>query len=260
MVERSHASLARRAVMDRIVCGVDGSAAGWDTVRLAATFGAPDGRLIVVAVAPAARAAHPEVASVLVQRASDSALEGERMAGAGAEGHVVVGEPADALLDAAAAHGATLLAVGSHGTGRVRGILTGSVATAALHRARCSVLVARAPSPPTGIVVGLDGSRAAARAADVAVGIGQALGVPVTGIAAGEEAAALCDAPGLSETRRDPRDPVEALLDAAGSGHLVVVGARGVRGVAALGSVSERVAHRAEASVLVVRGPRAAHG
>ena len=35
---------------------------------------------------------------------------------------------------------------------------------------------------------------------------------------------------------------------------LVVVGSRGLRGVRALGSVSERVAHDARSSVLVVRG------
>jgi nucleotide-binding universal stress UspA family protein len=35
---------------------------------------------------------------------------------------------------------------------------------------------------------------------------------------------------------------------------LVVIGARGVRGIRALGSVSERVAHAAPCSVLVARG------
>ena len=35
---------------------------------------------------------------------------------------------------------------------------------------------------------------------------------------------------------------------------LVVVGSRGLGGVRALGSVSERVAHRAPCSVLIVRG------
>jgi nucleotide-binding universal stress UspA family protein len=36
---------------------------------------------------------------------------------------------------------------------------------------------------------------------------------------------------------------------------LVVLGSRGMHGVRALGSVSERVAHRAASSVLVVKGP-----
>ena len=44
-----------------------------------------------------------------------------------------------------------------------------------------------------------------------------------------------------------------ALVGASGIVDLVVVGSRGVHGLKALGSVSERVAHQAECSVLVVR-------
>jgi nucleotide-binding universal stress UspA family protein len=36
---------------------------------------------------------------------------------------------------------------------------------------------------------------------------------------------------------------------------LMVMGARGLQGAKALGSMSERVAHRAASSVLVVRSP-----
>jgi nucleotide-binding universal stress UspA family protein len=36
---------------------------------------------------------------------------------------------------------------------------------------------------------------------------------------------------------------------------LIVVGSRGVRGLRALGSLSERIAHEAHCSVLVVRSP-----
>jgi len=49
------------------------------------------------------------------------------------------------------------------------------------------------------------------------------------------------------------REPVRALVGASGIVDLVVVGSRGVHGLKALGSVSERVAHQAECSVLVVR-------
>jgi nucleotide-binding universal stress UspA family protein len=52
--------------------------------------------------------------------------------------------------------------------------------------------------------------------------------------------------------------PVEALLAVAGDCDLLILGACGVRGVRALGSVGERVAHRAPASVLVVRGKEVA--
>ena len=48
-------------------------------------------------------------------------------------------------------------------------------------------------------------------------------------------------------------DPVDALLAAGADGDLLVVGSRGLHGVKALGSVSERVAHRASCSTLIVR-------
>ena len=57
-------------------------------------------------------------------------------------------------------------------------------------------------------------------------------------------------APGVSLTVED-RDPVDALVHA--DVDLVVVGHRGLHGMKALGSVSERVAHKADCSVLVVR-------
>lgn len=50
-----------------------------------------------------------------------------------------------------------------------------------------------------------------------------------------------------------PCHPVDALVDASREADLLIVGSRGLHGLAALGSVSERVAHRAECSVLVVR-------
>jgi len=57
------------------------------------------------------------------------------------------------------------------------------------------------------------------------------------------------------EAGLDHRPPVEALIERAAEvdADLLVVGSRGVHGMAALGSVSERVAHRAGCSVLVVR-------
>ena len=53
----------------------------------------------------------------------------------------------------------------------------------------------------------------------------------------------------------DERSPVEALVERVSEANadLLVVGSRGLHGVAALGSVSERIAHRASCSVLVVR-------
>ena len=49
------------------------------------------------------------------------------------------------------------------------------------------------------------------------------------------------------------KHPVVALVEAARDADLLVVGSRGLYGLKALGSVSERVAHGASCSVLVVR-------
>jgi nucleotide-binding universal stress UspA family protein len=154
---------------------------------------------------------------------------------------------------------ATLVAVGAKGLGRTRAILAGSTPTELIHKCPCSVLVARCATPefPRRIVVGVDGSPESAVA-----------------YAAAREAAERCDADlrpvvatganGVDVRLVDelvPRDereqlhepPVQALLAAAADADLIVVGSRGLRGLASLGSVSERVAHAARCSVLVVR-------
>jgi nucleotide-binding universal stress UspA family protein len=50
-----------------------------------------------------------------------------------------------------------------------------------------------------------------------------------------------------------PDAPTRVLAAASADTDLLVVGSRGLRGLKALGSVSERVAHRADCSVLIVR-------
>ena len=55
------------------------------------------------------------------------------------------------------------------------------------------------------------------------------------------------------DVKVDGAAPVTALCDAASNADLVVLGSRGLRGLRALGSVSERVAHKATSSVLMVR-------
>ena len=55
------------------------------------------------------------------------------------------------------------------------------------------------------------------------------------------------------DVKVDGAAPVTALCDAASNADLVVLGSRGLRGLRTLGSVSERVAHKATCSVLTVR-------
>jgi len=102
--------------------------------------------------------------------------------------------------------------------------------------------------------VGYDGSAASSAALGVALELGARLDAPVVAVRANGAAPDLQvagDTP--TKVHVDEREPIEALLDAATSFDLLILGARGLRGLRALGSVSERVAHRAPTSVLVVR-------
>jgi nucleotide-binding universal stress UspA family protein len=154
----------------------------------------------------------------------------------------------------------TLVAVGSSEMGRLRGIVEGEVTTEIVHRAPCSVLVARAADTqfPSRIVVGVDGSiesaaaYAAARFLSERFGAGLRALVALGGKGGDERLAAIITDDGY-EQRGGP--PVQALVAAAESADLVVVGSRGLHGMRALGSVSERVAHTAPCSVLIVREP-----
>jgi nucleotide-binding universal stress UspA family protein len=57
----------------------------------------------------------------------------------------------------------------------------------------------------------------------------------------------------LPTVLRESGDPADGILSAAADASLIVVGSRGLSGLRALGSVSERVASRARSSVLVAR-------
>ena len=101
-----------------------------------------------------------------------------------------------------------------------------AVATHLLHEAPCSVLVVRPTAErerwPRSIVVGTDGSPAAAAATAVAYALAKRFG-------AGDE-----------------RKPADYLLATSKDADLLVLGSRGLHGFAALGSVSERVAHQSK--------------
>jgi nucleotide-binding universal stress UspA family protein len=251
-------------VFAKIVCGVDRSEPSLDAARLALRLGSPSSELVLVAVSETRLAVHagagaPRVADDLRAEAEAALAEaGELAPDAAARG--VSGRPDDALLPVARDEGATLVAVGSHGHRRSVGIAIGSVATRVLHDAPCSVLVARAlPDAadfPRSILAGVDGSAPSLVAARVAAALGGRLGVPVTFLVArgsrDDVDTDRCAESGLELVWSDAK-PIPALLDAAADADLVVLGSRGLRGLRALGSVSERVAHRAPSSTLVVR-------
>ncbi len=100
------------------------------------------------------------------------------------------------------------------------------------------MLVARTcPDPerfPRRVVVGIDGTNSSTEALLAAESIARRLDAELDVVSA-------------------PEAPVDALVEAAAEADLLVVGSRSLHGPKALASVSERVAHRAPCSVLVVR-------
>ncbi len=192
--------------------------------------------------------------------------------------------PARALLDAA--DGASLLVIGARRISAVRGLWRDSVSRQVLRDARCPVVVVADSADRDGlpIVVGIDGSAPARRALCWAIDLARMGGrrlvavhawhLPVTSHSfyapypAREKLAdeaerllrhelAQVDTSGLSapvECQVLPTSPTEALLEASATASIVAVGSRGQGAVAraVLGSVSDRVSHRASAPVVVV--------
>lgn len=249
-------------IFESVVVGVDGSDAGLDACRLANKLRAPAGRLHAVAVAETAYAVHagfaaPEWAWRLraeAQTAVDEVLR-EFQDDARVQAEVEVGYAAQALLYTARRLDADVIALGAHGLGRTAGIVLGSVATRIIHEAPCSVLIARgefdAKHFPRNIIVGVDGSDAATEAATVAELLAELTGARVRHVmATGERGVPKGQA---VRAEQDPQRAVPALLDHSREADLLVVGSRGLHGLASLGSVAERVAHQAKCPVLIVR-------
>jgi nucleotide-binding universal stress UspA family protein len=257
----------------RVVCALDTSPQSVEAARQALEIAAPGADAIGVLAWNPSEAAHAgihraEVARDLRARAEEElAAVGERFPQLATR--LAEGEEKAQLLAAIADANADLLSVGAHGTGgRMAGVLLGRVSTAMIHAAPCSVLVARerGSGDSTAVIVhaadGSDGSLEAARtAAAIAARTGGSIlsvhvGADEQGQAAAEEAAAVAESAGVSATTRlESGAPHARLGEIAGEvgARMVVVGARGVTGLKALGSVSERVAHEAPCSVLIVR-------
>jgi nucleotide-binding universal stress UspA family protein len=242
---------APSGIFSRILVGVDGSPESREAARQASVLIEGHGELTLLAVFDVAPAIIGGTGSetpayfdedLQRERARD-ALERTHEALAGmAEpvGKIDRGPAAAQILREIADQQHTLVAVGSHGIGRVRGMVVGSTATELIHKSPCSVLVARAAAEqfPRHIVAGVDGSPPSALARSTAERLAERFDADLRPVVADEKA-------------------TDALVAAAADADLVVVGSRGLRGLRSLASVSERVAHRAPCSVLIVRGPSA---
>jgi nucleotide-binding universal stress UspA family protein len=256
-------------VFSRVLIGVDGSPESGEATRQAALLLEDEGELTLLSAYDTAPALIGGTGSRVPayfdedaqRKGAEDALRRviERIEGhASSLAKVVRGNPWQELISEAERGRATLIAVGSHGIGRRRGILVGSTATEVMHKAPCSVLVARRARPdfPRRIVVGVDGSPESRLAYAVARDVADHYAAELWPIVAhGSKGIDKRFAAEIVDRRHEdlPDEPVPALVAAAADGDLLVVGSRGLHGLRSLGSVSERVAHQAHSSVLIVR-------
>jgi len=258
-----------KGVFARVLVGIDGSPEALEAARQACVLA--EGRVALLAAYDIAAAlvggtglsvpAYYDEGSLLSSAENaleEASREVEGLADAGRR--VVRGTSWGELLREVERSQHTLVAVGSHGQGRLRGIILGSTATELIHKAPCSVLVARTAGPdfPRRIVAGVDGSPESAAAYGVARHLSERLSAELWPVVAhgGEGVDKQLVAQIVDSHHEDlPDEPVPALVSAATDADLVVVGSRGLHGLKSLGSVSERVAHEAHCSTLVVREP-----
>ena len=255
------------SVFERILCGVDGTPASLVAVRQAIRLQHADGSLRLVAAANLAKAAQAGMAAThaaeLLRDEAEAALAEARALAPSATPKLVAGNPVAAMLQEVMSDVTTLVVVGSHGRRRSAAMLLGTVAARMLRDAPCSVLIARpARDPdkwPQGIVVGVDGSIESAAAFGVAREMAERFEGSVRALASTSDQFDRDSAQAIApELEQQPGGAVHVLAAASETADVVVVGSRGLHGLKALGSVSERVAHKARSSVLVVRPADAA--
>jgi nucleotide-binding universal stress UspA family protein len=253
----------------RILCAVDGGEGSDAAIEQA--LAVADGDARVAFAASWYGAGSPERAAVTDQQAREMverAVARARDAGVEARPEYFhAPRLGDALLRAAAGH--DLVVVGAHPHARAPGIVLGETATLLAHRSPVPVLIARERALDAGVVVGTRARPADRAALTAATHLAARLGAELTVVHVAEHggnaqhpelSAELANARALLGRELDylteTGPAARAIVFAAegdGAG-LVVVGSSGRKGLSSLTSVSERVAHLAPCSVLVMRG------
>ena len=255
---------AGRAAFSAVVCGLAPGPMGREAVRQAVVLAAAGVRLRLYGVR--GRGQPPGEEEWTLSDAITLADE----AGINAAGFLLdPQDPSSALLNSVAP--GELLVLGASGAGRMEGILFGRVSTRLVHEARGPVLIARRPPEgaefPREILLASDGSAGSREATRLAAAIATHHSARVRHLHVGHasveqrramasESAALLRTTGVEPiVVTQPGWPVEAIVEMARRERvsLVVAGSRGLSGVRALGSVSERVANQAPCSVLLAR-------
>lgn len=256
-----------------LLCAVDGSRGSAEAVHQAIALCGSTASLHLVAVCHELRSgrhAQVDLSERRAQGALEEAARTARQAGVRVSTELLHGAPtSDLLLAEAADH--DLLVIGCHGGSRVGGVMMGSTATQVAHRAEGPVMVARRTGEgeafPQSILLATDGSPGSWAAARLATGLSKAreselrlVYVP-DGMHPEHYREVLKQCTVIEKETGAPPQMVdypghvaERIGEAsrAGQSSLIVIGRRGVSGLKALGSVSERVVHKAQCSVLAV--------
>ena len=260
--ERTPLDVAAQSMFARVVAGVDGSDAGYEAARQAARLVAADGWLelftaVYLVEANLAAWSAPQIRAKLEREATEAVCFGAAIAGPRARSRLVSGPPLQSLMRELEKKQATLAVVGTHGHSRLSEIMIGGVAGALLHSAPCSVCIARRPATeavfPRAIVAGWDGSPESEAAVAVGRQLADRFGASLSIVTALGGKDVDHERADLLEAITVEGHPVEALVEAGKDADIVVVGSRGLHGIKPLGSVSERVAHQASCSVIVLR-------
>jgi nucleotide-binding universal stress UspA family protein len=256
------------APFNRILCGVEGDPASTEAARQAIALATPDTAVHFLAVYTTVRL--PQHDREELQQSLDEAAQIAREAGFEASTEQVDGRHALDVLFPAGEH-YDLLVLGSHNRSRASGLLLGSVAGKAAHETEHPLLIAREPPGPSKfprtILFASDGSPGSWAPARATARIATAFNsrVEIVHVHDGShperESELEAQATEIREfTQEEPGlirssgHPTQAIIEAAQSkgSSLIVSGRRGLHGIRSLGSVSERVVHRAPCSVLLV--------
>jgi nucleotide-binding universal stress UspA family protein len=252
-----------------ILCGVEGNESSTEAARQAIALARAGAELRFIAVY-ASFELGPDSARDALEGGLDQAVAMAGEEGIEASSDLLEGRYAvDVLLPEGAKH--DLLVLGTHGKSRAAGIVLGSTASEAARGTEHPLLIARKPPEGAGfpgkVLLATDGSPGswapARTAARLATAYESELELVYVGdgsdIEAGNEvesqAGEIRDSIG-SEPRltQRPGHGINEIVEEAEAGRasLIVCGRRGLRGIKALGSVSERVVHQAPCSVLLI--------
>jgi nucleotide-binding universal stress UspA family protein len=254
-----------------ILCAVDGSRRSAVAVRRAIALADGDTEILFLAVARRVGAG-PTLPPARAEEALRDAAAAATTAGVRCT-CVLEHAPDRALAILEYARDHELLVLGAPAVSRATGILAGSLPSTAAHRAPGPVLLARGDDDdgpfPRHIIAAADGSDAARTAVATAAELAARAGARVTLAHVGGHddsaalPAAIAEQAGFLRERLGVEPDIEAVsgraahalaaLASRGDADLLVLGSRGLHGARALGSTSERVAHDAPISVLIMR-------